>query len=210
MMSSDSRVEAGEIIGEVFELLSEKYLRYSINEPIERAQVGFEYDGSIPITRQTFNRIVGDFVNYVYKQALSGQRILSLSQAQNEAVEILEKGYQNAHAQGYYASLLDALNPECDGLKPILSQIAEFIARSERAKHVMWVYGSRIIMLKWQTRCTMAEILIQRWGAFLPPPILSCTPSQLAGHLPELINLLVSTDRVIDKILIPNTNLYPT
>ena len=207
MMNSDSRVEAGKIIGDVFLLLSDEYLHPRIDEPIERALVGFEYDESIPITQHTFNGILGDFVGYIYKQAFSGQRILSVSQSQTEAVEILEKGYQNVHAHGYDAALLDVLNPECDGLKPILSQIAEVIASSQRKKHVMWVYGSRIVMLKWQTKCAIAEILIQRWGGLLPATILNCTPAQLAGHLTELFNLFVVTDKTIDKILMPNTSL---
>ncbi len=79
--------------------------------------------------------------------------------------------------------------------------MARYIADKARARHIRWVCASRLEMSDWPTRCRMAEILLQRWGPFLPENLRACSPAQLANHMSELINVILSVNRMVNKIL---------
>ena len=210
MMNFDPKSEAERIIDEVFDLVREEHLIRFIDEPIEEAAASFDLHGSVPVTFEVFNTGTGRFVSHVYKHGLTVRKILSTSQAYAEALQILERGYQSAQGQGYDIALLDALNREHDGLRFVLGQMAQLITAMARAKHIRWVFASFIESAEWASRTLMAEVLLERWGLFLPPSIMNCAPVQLADHLPELINLLISTDRMVNKMLTGEMKLGAT
>jgi hypothetical protein len=193
--------DAARIIEQVYKLIDEEYLCQFIDQRIEEAAVDFEFDTETPMTHRNFTRIIGDFVHYIYANGLCVRQTLSVSQARAEAIAILEERYLGPHARGYYAAFLDVLNSKLDGNEFILTQTAEIIKALAREKHLKWVYFSRIAPLDWLTRCRIAEILIERWGPFLPLNVHQCSPAQLADHLPDLINMLRSTDNKVNKML---------
>ena len=184
-----------------FELIDEDYLYRLIDKPIEEAVVDFTFDRKAPLTHQAFIRIIGDFVHHINKNGSRLRQKLSVTQARAEAVAILEAGYQGSHASGYDAAFLDVLNPKLDGYEFVLSQIAEIIKGMSRQRHIKWVYSSRIAPLDWPTRYRIAEILLKHWRPFLPLNISQCSPAQLADHLPDLIEVLRSTDGTVRKML---------
>ena len=203
-MTNSERKRAEAVIEEVFEKTSEEYLQLRIDEPIEKATASFEFDRTAPVTHQTFTQVTRDFVRHVYQKALWGWQNMSAREALDEAVAILERGYPAAHGQGYYTAFLDASNPNLNGLEYILTQMARHITLMARARHIRWVCASRIELSDWPTRCRIAEILLQRWEPFLPENIRTCSPPQLANHLPELINVILSIDRTVSKMLEAN------
>jgi hypothetical protein len=200
MMNFDSG-EAERTIDEVFDLLSEEHLIRSIDEPIEGAAASFDFHVSVPVTPEIFATCTGDFVDHVYRHGLSVPRIMSTIQAHAEALQILERGYQSAQGGGYNIALLDALNPEHNGLEVVLGQMTQLITAMARTRHVRWVFASSIESADWASRILMTEVLLKRWGLFLSESIMNCAPAQLADYLPELINLLISTDRMVNKML---------
>jgi hypothetical protein len=70
--SKRNRLEA--IIQEVLEKTSEEYLQARIDQPIEEAAAGFEFDQSAPVTHQRFTQVAGDFVRHVYEKWLWGRK----------------------------------------------------------------------------------------------------------------------------------------
>jgi hypothetical protein len=118
-----------------------------------------------------------------------------------EAVMILEEGYQFAETRGYHAAFLAASNPALDGLGPVLARMASHIAERARKRHIRWVYASRIELAEWPTRRLIAEILLTRWKPFLPENVRKCSPPQLANHIPELITVGLSANRMVNKML---------
>ena len=193
--------DATGIIEEVFELIDEDYLYRLIDKRIEEAAVDFKFDRKAPLTHQAFIRIIGDFVYHVYKNGLCVRQTLSAAQARAEAMALLEKCYESPHANGYFGAFLDVSNSKMDTHESILIQIAEIIKALAREKYIKWVYFNRIISLDWPVRCQIAEILIKRWAPFLPLNISQCSPAQLADHLPDLIEVLRSTDGTVRKML---------
>lgn len=140
-------------------------------------------------------------MRHVYQKALWGWQKMSPREALTEAVAILERGYPAAPGQGYDTAFVDASNPNFNGLEYILTQMARHITLMARQKHTRWVCASRIELSGWPTRCLIAQILLQRWEPFLPENLRTCSPAQLANHLPELINVVLSIDRTVSKIL---------
>jgi hypothetical protein len=122
-------------------------------------------------------------------------------------VAILEEGYEALHGRGYYAAFLDASNPELNGLEYVLAQMANYINVKARTRYIRWVCASRIELSDWSTRCLIAEILLKRWKSCLLPNVRACSPAQLAHHLSELINLVLSTNRTVSKMLGAYINL---
>lgn len=203
-MTNSERKRAEAVIEEVFEKTSEEYLQLRIDEPIEKTAASFEFDRTAPVTHQTFTQVTRDFVRKLYENGLGCWQKMSAEAALAEAVAILEGGYQAAHGQGYYAAFLDASNPNLNGLESVLAQMASHITVMARERHIRWVCASRIELSDWPTRCLIAEILLQRWEPFLPENVRTCSPAQLAHHLPELINVVLSIDRTVSKMLDAN------
>jgi len=200
MTNSESKWKAATIVEEVLEKTGEEYLELRIEEPIEKASASFVFDRDAPITHQTFTQVTTDFVRHLNERGLwSGQTMLAV-EACAEAVAILEEGYQAPHGRGYYAAFLDASNPNLSGLEYVLAQMAEYITALARSRHIRWVWTSRMELADWPTRCLIAEILLERWKPFLLDNLCTCLPAQLADHLSELINLGLSTNRMVTKM----------
>jgi hypothetical protein len=208
MTNFNSNRGPARIIEQIFKLTDEEYLYQFIDQRIEEAAVEFDFDRNAPSTYKSFIGIIGDFVHHIYENGLCIPQTLSVTQARAEAIAILEEYYLGPHARGYYAAFLDTSNSKLDGHESILSQIAEIIKALARERHLKWVYFIRIASLDWITRCQIAEILLTQWRPFLPHNIRQCAPDQFAGHLPDLINLLRSTDNKVKKML--NTDIYPS
>ena len=189
------------ILDEIFELIDEKYMQQTIDKPIEKAAASFEFDDTAPVTHHNFIQITSKFVKHIYEHGAGVRQQLSTSQARTEMTAILEKGYQNTGDSGYHAAYLDSINQEIDGLEFVLAKVAEFIIMMTRARHIRWVCTSRIDPSDWSAKCRIVKILLKRWGNCLSLSILDCPPAQLADFLPELINLMISTENTVTKTL---------
>jgi hypothetical protein len=201
MMNSESNGKAATIIEEVLEKTDEEYLHRRIDEPIERATGSFVFNKDAPVTHQTFIQVTTNFVRHIYEQAHGCWQEMSAEKAYAEAVAILEEGYQTPHGRGYYAAFLDASNPNLDGIEYVLAQMTGCIIATAREKHIRYVCASRMELADWSTRRLIAEILLKRWEPYLPDNLRMCPPAQFAHHLSELINLGLSADRTVSKIL---------
>jgi hypothetical protein len=191
------------IIREVFEKTSEEYLQTRIDEPVVKAATSFEFDRDAPITHKIFTRVIADFVRHVHEQGLWGKQELTVAQASDEAVAILEEGYQGPSDRpgdrGYDAAFPAALKTDL-GLEYVLGQMAGHIIAVARAKHMRWICASRMVLADRPIRCLIAEILLERWKLFLPENLRGCSPAQLAHDLPELIFLVISANRIVNKM----------
>jgi hypothetical protein len=203
-MNSETGADADKIIHEIAEKTSEEFLYRYIDKDFENKVASFQYDQSAPVTHDRFLKTIEDFLNHIYSWTPAVEKTLAASQAQAEALYILEHGYQNSNSKGYYAAYLDALNPNYDGLRIVLEQMAEYIKTRARSRYLRWVYATCIDSLDWSTRCFVAECLLKRWRSFLPPSFSQVDPSQLADHLPEMINMLLSVDKIVKGLLKKN------
>ena len=201
MTNSEAKENALKLIDEILELINEETIRNFIDEPIEKALNSFNFEVKDPVTYKKFINFTGSFVRVFYEHIPWCLQKPSHGQACAEAMHIMEAGYQSSHTRGFYAAFLDARNPLINGLEFVQLQISEIIKARLKMKYTRWVYVTRIECADWITRCSIVEILFARWKPFLPSDILMCPPAQLADHIPDLIDILESTDNMVSEIL---------
>jgi len=202
MTNSKGKHKAQQMIKNILEITDEEYLYQNIHRPIEETFEKFEFDREIPLSHEQFIHTVSELLRQIYRYSFSPQQIMTASQARAEALAILEEGYQsyqNARDHGYDAAFSDASDTQDNGLEFVLSQLVELIITRARYRHIEWIYATRLEMIDWQTKCLMAEIMLDRWKPFLPQSILSCSPSQLADYLSDLIDVILSSDRIVRR-----------
>jgi len=200
MTNSNARNKANKILEEVLELIDEEYMQQTIDEPIEKAVESFEFNDTIPVTHQTFIRIIGDFVRHIYEHGISVRQQLSTSQAHTEMMAVLEEGYQSPSGRGYYTAYLDSKNQKTNGLQFVLAKVAEIITIMTRSRHIKWIFASRIDPSDWSTKCKIAEIFLKHRKSHMSQSLRKCPTDQFADYLPELINVKISIDKTVNKV----------
>ena len=204
MTNSKNRKRATAIIEKILELTDEEYLQRRIDRPVEKVLENFEYDRKVQINHRYFMDTVGDFVRRIYLNCPGTSQDLSRTQACTEALLIIEKAFGSHDVQGYDAAIVDAFSD----IESVLVRIAGFIISRTRERHIRWIYATCIDPFDWSTRRLIAEMLIEKWKPFLPSSILSCTPAQLADVIPQLFNAGQSTEIMVKKTMISDTEFY--
>jgi predicted nucleotidyltransferase len=167
-MNSIENQMANEIIKKISRLLDSEYIRQKIIEPIEKAAESFNIDTRASMTHKNFLKVIGDFVEHIYRYGLGFPKILSDSQACSEAVSIIEECYQSAESVGYFAAFLAARDSEVHGIEQVIWQIANHIIERESAKHIKWVFATKFYALDWQTQVLITQSLLSHWKHVLP------------------------------------------
>ena len=126
--NSDSlRDRAADLLDRVACLLDEQAMARYIDDPIDEALERFGCVENEPHSHQRFIETTARFVKHVYEHALSPSRLLTLSQARDEAMAVVARAYMGTRASGYEGAILDAADPLGPGLGLVLARIAEAI-----------------------------------------------------------------------------------
>jgi hypothetical protein len=199
-MNSIENQMANEIIEKISRLLDSEYIRQKIIEPIEKAAESFNIDTRASMTHKNFLKVIGDFVRHIYRYGLGFPKILTDSQACSEALSIIEDFYQSGKSVGYFAAFLDARNSEVFGIEQVIRQIAGHIMARERAKHIKWVFATKLFVLDWQTQVLVTQSILDHWKRVLPSNLADWPPSQMVHCLPQFFIALISVNSQIDKL----------
>jgi hypothetical protein len=178
----------------VTELLSQDYFKEHIDDPIDAAVWEFELKDAYEYSHQVFHELLTDFVQHVYRKALPCQRELSRSQAHGQAILLLMHGYVGARARGYSAALADALDPDQGGVPGVLAQLAEIMKARLRGMHVRWVISRYFDSADWETQCSLAYMILDRCGRYLPAHLRDLDPEYFASNVDELFFTDFATD----------------
>ena len=197
-----------EIIEEISRLIDPEYIHLKIIEPIEKAAESFSINTKSSMTYKIFLKIIGDFVRHIYRYGLGFPKILSDLQACAEALSIIEKNYQSGKSAGYYAAFLDARNSEVHGIEGVIRQIANHIMAREGAKHVKWVFATKLYVLDWQVQVLVTQSILDHWNRFFPSGASNWPASQMVHCLPEFFIVQNSFIGLIDKLA--SSDIDPT
>jgi len=195
-MNSNCRQNVNDILDEVFERLSERHLSETIDTPIDTAAASFRFGKKAPMTHDYFIEIISRFVGHVYQQGLSFRQKLSQTQAHFEATALLENGYQNSYGKGYHAAYLDALSD----IEPVLAQISDHLKMISRVRYGRCVYSTYIDPSDWPAKCRIAEALINRFTS-LPRSLAGFPPARFVDHIPQIINIIISSKQTAYNLL---------
>ncbi|MFC1895234.1 hypothetical protein ACFL0Q_01020, partial [Thermodesulfobacteriota bacterium] len=188
MMNSESDFDAEDLICKVLDLLSEARIQREIDVPMDMARRNFCLKATGPFSHSSFNHLIAEFVQHVYRKGLRLPRHFSDQEALAEAIFLLNKyyQYQNEYITGYEAALIDFKGSGREGLEVVLSQLTESIRTVERGKYIQWVFTANINHMDWSLRCLIVESYIKKNNEILPKHLLDIDPARLADNLYDL------------------------
>jgi len=187
------------------EALGDEYIYNHIVNPIEKIAIDFQYSQDKPISYRLFINTIGLFVQTIYKFGVRVKQEITKSQARSIAYMILANGYIGMNFNGFSAAYLDAINPKLEGFELVLSKMTEILTSMEHAKHVRWVFENRLGHLDWETKCSIGQLLLKRMEPYLPDDLSRCPPAQIAENLEDLLNMVIASEKTIDKLLLEGT-----
>ncbi len=185
---------AFEIVRRVTALLNEDVIAQLVDEPIDAVLEEFGSVDDWAWSLQGFHRTIAEFVRHLYERAIPCRRKLSLAQAHDEAIALLEQGYRQMGGNGYDNAVLDAADPSQSGLLVVLAAIAEGLKEHERETHLRWVLARHIDPADWRTKCAIAAILTGRCREWVPPELCRLSSEQLADSIPALLAIDLATN----------------
>jgi len=194
------RLQAERVVSTLRVLLSEPAMARRIDDPIDRAVKGFRFVWSQPFSHRAFQQIIGEFVEHVYRCGLPCPRILTSSQACDEAVAILERGYRNNENIEYDGALVAAAADPKHGIDQVLAGMSDIIKAQRREAYTAWAYARHIPPFDPGIRCAIAEVLRERCRTFLGAAWLECPSVLLASHIPALFDIDICTDRDVRQV----------
>ena len=141
-------------------------------------------------SHKQFHQVTADFIKFLYEKAFLAGGKLTLSQAHDEAIALLEQSYQGTYINGYDGALLDASDPKQPGTSLVLQRMVDLIKARQRQKYINWVVSRHIDPADWHLKCSIAELLIKRNRELLPPEIGQSYPGRWADRIVELFMLI--------------------
>jgi hypothetical protein len=191
MKSTETRYcRALEILDQLAAALDAERLARQIDRPIDQATREFEFLSRANVSHGQFLDIVARFLRHLLARAFPNGRQLSMSQARDEAVAVLEHA---ASSGGNYEAFLEAAEPSEEGLGNVLVRVADLIKVRQRDAHVRWAVATHIDPGDWRMKCQMAAILLERCRPWLPTEVRNCPPEQMADHVLELLAIDLAT-----------------
>ena len=195
MRSFDSQADlAAEALTNAAEMLDEQALSQRIDEPIDAVLAKFlpQVEGWEP---GRWLDAAGLFMRAACEQAFRPRRILTPSQAKDEAAAVLRDAYQGAYADGYDGAIVDASSGSEHGVALVLARLAEAVKLRQQQAYSRWVQLRWIQSHDWSARCEMAAILLARLSGVLPAELRGCRPEQFADHVHDLLTVHLSMER---------------
>jgi len=199
-MSADLRKRAEQILTILYAGLNDNIMQQRINTPVDQAFKTFGYKADKPITLDVFHQIIGDFIQHIYTNGLKTSWKLSLVGPVAQAISLLEKYYQSDFAQGYIAARMDAQDTAQGGMDTVLQRMAESIKAAEQETYIQALFTKHLTLTQWQLRCMVAEVFLERYREFLPPPLRKCVPAQIVDELPSLLQRYLAGDAALQQI----------
>lgn len=138
--------------------------------------------------------LIAKFVQRLYAGTVFCKRRLSLAQAHDEAIALLEQAYAQMGDNGYDDAVLDAADPSHEGLQVVLAMMAEWIKAHRRETYRHWVLARHIDPSDWRAKCAIAKILIDHWREWMPPELCRLSLGQLTDAIPELLSIHLATN----------------
>ena len=206
MTSSDSTcARANRDLDRLALLLDEGMISKQVDEPIDQAFSQFGEPDVPTYSHSQLQTAITDLVQLLYAAGAPSGRKLARSQARDEAIAILEQAYGGHAADGYHHAVLDAADPEQSGLALVLARLTDLVKARRRQMYMRWVAAHHIDPANWQTKCAMAQVLLERCRHRLPGPLRNCPPEQMADHVFELLMIDLGSEAQVSQLLVEVT-----
>lgn len=190
---------ARQLLDRLSSLLDEDRMARLIDAPIDHVVREYGFPEETPFSADLFHRTLADFLRLVYERGMRLRRRLTVSQARDEAVCLLDQAYEGTHSRGYDAAVLDAADPMQSGTRLVLTRLADGLKARERMRYLRWVATRHIDPADWQIKCAMAEILLIRCRHWLPAELRNSAPARWADFVLELLTIDLNATSQLDR-----------
>ena len=194
MTNSEHEHSPEKVLDIILDLLNNERITKEVDAPIDQAVEDFRLDITPPLSHESFNQVVAQFIQHLYLHGLRIHRELSDEKALTEAISILQMRYQGVHTTGYDGALLDAISGNLEGLELVMFRLAESIKEVEREKYAKWVFVSNVDQLDWRARHKIALAYLKQYEDILSPQLRDMDPARLADNINDLIINHLSTE----------------
>jgi hypothetical protein len=178
-----------------------------ISQKIDSAYEAFEKTQITIRSHRDFNECIAAIVWHIYLNGLLLPKNLGKDAGLGEAIGILEHHYDNQNATGYDAAYLDAVEDTGKGIEFVLQKIAEIIKAMEIAQWQNSVFFSTIDPLDKNRHLEIVRVLLEKYGTRFPENIRFANPVRFIGLYREIIESVVSSEKLIRQIASPSKYL---
>ncbi len=190
-----ARQRAMQAIDRISSLLDEANIARRIDEPVEQAVATFQCEVETPQSYMHFLDITADFTEHLFRCAPICARLLTPSQARDEAVALVNLAYRRLSTVPYKAALCDAFDQATPeeipgaGMKTVLALVGEAFKDHCRESYCSSVFTRHIDTCDWQTRCEIVRALLEQYVEYLPssPRGQRPCPQMLVDDIPDLL-----------------------
>ncbi len=200
MTSSDDIEErAAGIVRQLVAGMDENELVRRIDRPIDQAAGKLIAQAPPEYSHKQLHAAITSFVQQLLL-AGADREGMPRAHAHDEAIAIIEQGYEGAHAKGYEGAVLDAMDPSHPGLALVLARIAEAVKARHRQLRVTGLAAKLINPNDWELKCAIAGLLLERCRPWLTPELQACATEQLADDVVDLLALHLATDTGVQQL----------
>jgi len=194
MTPSETRYEAGEALEVILQLLDESHFRRVIDLPIDQAAASYPSSDFDPrcSSLTAFVDCVSGLVAHLCRSALSPPKILTGSQAREEAIHLLDTFYDGRGERGYETAYVDCLDAGRIGMEMLFLHIAGTMKSSQRRRYVQWIFTTRIRSQSWRFKRNLVAACINQYGGMLPETIRKCSPERLVPICHKLVDTIAA------------------
>ncbi|MBN2561516.1 MAG: hypothetical protein JXQ75_11360 [Phycisphaerae bacterium] len=184
--TDNTETQAHRMLHELDVLTSEAALAREVDVPVNRRAGQFRMSPERPMSQGQFLDCVARFVRHMRGHAVHDGWVPD-EYARDDAMLVLEQGYEGARANGYLAAFLDATTSDETKLADILMKVAVLFREQKRQRYLHWVVARYLRAVGWAERCAMAQLLLNEIRSYLPEEMRSATGEQYAGDVFDLL-----------------------
>lgn len=168
-------------------------------EPVDRALRDFSYIPEPVFSSRYVHRVVAELIQYLIRRCGKVLRDLTLEQALEEGLILLEQGYRGPAGRGYEAALVDGDREE--SIDSVLFQIGVIYKKRAVGDDLRVLFHRHYFSLDILRRCEIVQNLIACYGPQLPPKLRQIKPVALIEDLPALMLALQGVEVDLQTLL---------
>jgi len=159
--------------------------------------MGFSFDDQLHLNHVRFNNLISHFMAHISSNDANVYcRRLDLAHAMSQAISLLNNYSGGNYRDGYERVCHEACHPDWSGGSWVIELMSELLKEKKRKQYTDWVFTTTISSQEWGMKVRIVESLTRQHQATFQSVTSQMSPSRLPECLPELIELLLHTERV--------------
>ncbi|MBT3379374.1 MAG: hypothetical protein HN742_26480 [Lentisphaerae bacterium] len=200
MKSSERQISPQSAVEELLELMTDERFTRHIEASLEQTAMAFESPPCQVVSAADLLECVAHFTQVAVATVLSGQAIPEF-EAQEQALEILDRHYVSGPATGHEAAILAVIELGEDALPDIIEALKVGMKTHFQSRHMRWAYSRLVSSRPWRERCAIAAACRDRLRHLLPDALLDLAPHRLEPVLLDVLTAYVGCTSTLFQVV---------